>query len=389
MAAWRVASLRCPASDALLCRRMCMKRVHSALVPQLAAVSTTEVPARPSILVADQKLTESGLKILPIDTMVTRQLFEASKGRLKVVGKAGAGLLYVDLQAATEYGCLVVNATNPHPQSAALHVQSILNEMRGTRTSLDVAVVGRGKEALLEALDSGVVAKALFTEEPSKLDNKLAGHKNVIVKPHPRASMTTGGPQCFAGRHSSLSAVNAWGVHKNVLESLAPYMPLAKKLGQLMQQVAVGSAVKSVKVLYRKYWCRPVAVRNLETFLLRPMIIKGLVENSRTKVNLVNADYLAEQQGLVIAEDIDLSDEEEGFVGGRLKSIQVKTAQVESKFAIAQLPDSGEIAFEGNLKHGCTPRLLKVGRVDDEPSVVALQRIEGIPAVEGLMFLNF
>lgn len=33
---------------------------------------------------------------------VTREVFEASKGRLKVVGRAGVGIDNVDLQAATE-----------------------------------------------------------------------------------------------------------------------------------------------------------------------------------------------------------------------------------------------------------------------------------------------
>jgi len=35
---------------------------------------------------------------------VTREVFEASKGRLKVVGRAGVGIDNVDLVAATEVG---------------------------------------------------------------------------------------------------------------------------------------------------------------------------------------------------------------------------------------------------------------------------------------------
>ena len=35
---------------------------------------------------------------------VTRQVFEAGQGRLKVVGRAGVGIDNVDLQAATEVG---------------------------------------------------------------------------------------------------------------------------------------------------------------------------------------------------------------------------------------------------------------------------------------------
>jgi hypothetical protein len=36
---------------------------------------------------------------------VTREVFEASKGRLKVVGRAGVGVDNVDLTAATEVRC--------------------------------------------------------------------------------------------------------------------------------------------------------------------------------------------------------------------------------------------------------------------------------------------
>lgn len=35
-------------------------------------------------------------------SQVTRQVFEAGQGRLKVVGRAGVGIDNVDLQAATE-----------------------------------------------------------------------------------------------------------------------------------------------------------------------------------------------------------------------------------------------------------------------------------------------
>ena len=40
--------------------------------------------------------------ILSLVLQVTRAVFEASQGRLKVVGRAGVGIDNVDLQAATE-----------------------------------------------------------------------------------------------------------------------------------------------------------------------------------------------------------------------------------------------------------------------------------------------
>ncbi|MCO5587420.1 hypothetical protein L7F22_041369 [Adiantum nelumboides] len=139
-----------------------------------------------------------------------------------------------------------------------------------------------------------------------------------------------------------------------------------------MQLAMVGSAVKTVQVSYR---FKDVSVRPLEresniwSHLLRPMIIKGLMEpNSRTNVNFVNADYVAKQQGLVITEECN-SDKEEGSSEGTLESMQVRIAQVESKFARALLSNSDEIAFEGELKHGCTPFLSKVGSFEVDISL--------------------
>jgi D-3-phosphoglycerate dehydrogenase / 2-oxoglutarate reductase len=47
---------------------------------------------------------------------VTREVFEASKGRLKVVGRAGVGVDNVDLAAATE---VRVEVSSRRPRLAA------------------------------------------------------------------------------------------------------------------------------------------------------------------------------------------------------------------------------------------------------------------------------
>lgn len=59
-------------------------------------------------------------------TKVTREVFEAAKGRLKVVGRAGVGIDNVDLAAASEYGCLVVNAPTANTVAAAEHGIALL-----------------------------------------------------------------------------------------------------------------------------------------------------------------------------------------------------------------------------------------------------------------------
>lgn len=75
------------------------------------------------------KIAECDALIVRSGTKVTRQVFEAAKGRLKVVGRAGVGIDNVDLQAATEFGCLVVNAPTANTIAAAEHGIALLAAM--------------------------------------------------------------------------------------------------------------------------------------------------------------------------------------------------------------------------------------------------------------------
>lgn len=129
--------------------------------------SAVSIP-KPTILVSE-KLGEAGLELLrsfgnvdcsydlsPEDlckkislcdalivrsgTKVTRQVFEAAKGRLKVVGRAGVGIDNVDLQAATEFGCLVVNAPTANTIAAAEHGIALLCSMARNVSQADASM---------------------------------------------------------------------------------------------------------------------------------------------------------------------------------------------------------------------------------------------------------
>lgn len=142
-------------------------------IPALRTRSTgrglrIEAVARPTILVAE-KLGEAGLGLLRefanVDcsynlspeelcvkislcdalivrsgTKVTQEVFEASKGRLKVVGRAGVGIDNVDLQAATESGCLVVNAPTANTVAAAEHGIALLTAMARNVAQADASM---------------------------------------------------------------------------------------------------------------------------------------------------------------------------------------------------------------------------------------------------------
>lgn len=182
-------SLAFPAASALkqqLPPTILIRRSHPAfsapravLAPAEAAASArrevktpASPPTKPTVLVAE-KLGEAGLELLrgfaevecayglsaeelrakvpQVDalvvrsgTKVTREVFEAGKGRLRVVGRAGVGIDNVDLQAATEFGCLVVNAPTANTVAAAEHGIALLAAMARNVAQADASMKAGG-----------------------------------------------------------------------------------------------------------------------------------------------------------------------------------------------------------------------------------------------------
>ncbi|KAF3329641.1 D-3-phosphoglycerate dehydrogenase 1 [Carex littledalei] len=448
-----------------------------------AATSAETVGTKPTVIVTE-KLGEAGLAFLRefanVDcaynlsqeelcakislcdaiivrsgTKVTRDVFEASKGRLKVVGRAGVGIDNVDLQAATESGCLVVNAPTANTIAAAEHAIALLTAMARNIAPADaslkagkwqrskyvgvslvgktLAVMGFGKvgsevarrakglglhvvahdpyapadraraigielvpfdvaistadfislhmpltpttnklfneetfakvkkgvrivnvarggvideEALVQALDDGIVAQAaldVFTEEPPPEDSRLVQHENVTVTPHLGASTTE------AQEGVAMEIAEAViGALKGELSATAVNAPMIPP-----ELVAGNTGIKGVKVVYTS----SRDPDDLDTRLLRAMVTKGLLEPiSSVFVNIVNADYVSKLWGLRLSE-------ERIFVDGSpeipIDSIQIHLANVESRFASA-LSDAGDVRVEGRVRDGI-PRLTMVG----------------------------
>jgi len=87
-----------------------------------------------------KKIASCDALIVRSGTKVTRQVFEAAKGKLKVVGRAGVGIDNVDLQAATEFGCLVVNAPTANTVAAAEHGIALLASMARNVAQADASM---------------------------------------------------------------------------------------------------------------------------------------------------------------------------------------------------------------------------------------------------------
>ena len=156
---------------------------------------------KPAVLVAE-KLSEAGLAVLrqfadvecaygmsPAEllakvaqfdalivrsgTKVTREVLEAGRGRLRVVGRAGVGIDNVDLQAATEAGCLVVNAPTANTVAAAEHGIALLASMARNVSQADAALKA-GKWQRTKYVGVSLVGKTLAVMGFGKVGSEVA-----------------------------------------------------------------------------------------------------------------------------------------------------------------------------------------------------------------------
>ncbi|PIA28551.1 hypothetical protein AQUCO_06800004v1 [Aquilegia coerulea] len=106
-------------------------------------------------------------------TKVTREVFEAAKGRLKVVGRAGVGIDNVDLQAATEFGCLVVNAPTANTVAAAEHGIALISSMARNVAQADASMKA-GKWERTKYVGVSLVGKTLAVMGFGKVGSEVA-----------------------------------------------------------------------------------------------------------------------------------------------------------------------------------------------------------------------
>ncbi|KAK8916255.1 hypothetical protein KSP39_PZI022332 [Platanthera zijinensis] len=180
-----------------LCAARTLERDSSTEVTAASVGGT----AKPTVLVSE-KLGEAGLELLRefanVDcsynltteelcakislcdalvvrsgTKVTREVFEAAKNRLKVVGRAGVGIDNVDLQAATENGCLVVNAPTANTIAAAEHGIALLTAMARNVAQSDASMKA-GKWQRNKYVGVSLVGKKLAVMGFGKVGSEVA-----------------------------------------------------------------------------------------------------------------------------------------------------------------------------------------------------------------------
>ncbi|KAH9605702.1 hypothetical protein KSS87_015505 [Heliosperma pusillum] len=179
-----------------------LRHVTSTTFPRRLTISATaSSTAKPTVLVAE-KLGDAGIDLLKkfanVDcsynltpeelctkislcdalivrsgTKVTREVFESSAGRLKVVGRAGVGIDNVDLSAATEHGCLVVNAPTANTVAAAEHGIALLTAMARNVAQAD-ASVKKGEWKRNKYVGVSLVGKTLAVMGFGKVGSEVA-----------------------------------------------------------------------------------------------------------------------------------------------------------------------------------------------------------------------
>lgn len=120
-----------------------------------------------------EKISACDGLIVRSGTKVSRRVLEAAKGRLKVVGRAGVGIDNVDLAAATEFGCLVVNAPTANTVAAAEHGIALLAAMARNVAQADASIKA-GKWQRNKYVGVSLVGKTLAVMGFGKVGSEVA-----------------------------------------------------------------------------------------------------------------------------------------------------------------------------------------------------------------------
>lgn len=235
------------------------------------------------------------------------------------------------------------------------------------------------EEALLEAINSGVVAGAafdVFESEPPAADHPFLSHPQIIVTPHLGASTVEAQENVaidvseqvlhILRREPYLNAVNMPPIPPAVLSKLQPYFSLGEKLGSFVAQVSEG-AVTEISVSYSG------DLADVDTQPLTRYVVSGVLAHHLgvEQVNLVNAMHLAKLRDVNII--VQKSQATKGFTN--LITVSLRTKHEERIVAGTLLNGYGarivqidnypvDVTPEGNLiliSHSDKPGI--IGRV--------------------------
>jgi D-3-phosphoglycerate dehydrogenase len=235
-----------------------------------------------------------GMRVLAFDPFVS-----AERYRELGVEKAASGE-----EVCEQADFLTIHLPKTPETEGWLNAQRFAKMRDGVRI-LNVARGGLIDDAALQAaLDSGKVAGAaldVFPSEPITDHPLFHGYPNVIVTPHLGASTAEAtdragfqsAEQVVAALTGGVvsTAVNIPSVGAEDMEMLAPFLPLATRLGRLAMELAAGSSVERIEAAFMG------RIADFDTRMLSLAVVCGALEGrTEQQVNLVNALTVAQQR---------------------------------------------------------------------------------------------
>ncbi len=232
---------------------------------------------------------------------------------------------FISSERASEYGIELyrdIDELIPHCQFLTVHTP-LTDETRGVINAERIAKMPKGvriincarggivdENDLADAIESGHVAGAaldVFTKEPPPEDFRLTKLPGVLATPHLGAStdeaqelVAVEASEIIAGfltRNEVRHAINMAPVSASEMEGMKKYIDLAYRLGLSLAQQTHGEGIKTAKISYRG------EAANKHTRLLTSSFASGLLSSALgDRINIVNANMLAEERGVTISE---------------------------------------------------------------------------------------
>ena len=228
--------------------------------------------------------------------------------------------------------------------------------------------------ALVEAVDSGIVAGAafdVFEKEPPQADHPFLSHPKIIVTPHLGASTVEAQENVaidvseqvlnILRNEPFINAVNIPPVAPSVMNRLQPYFNLGEKLGSFVTQITNG-AIREIHVEYAG------DLSDVDTQPLTRYIVKGVLSRHFAgDVNIVNSMHLAKTRDVnvvvtkasktkgftnLLTVTLKAENDEEQLVAGTLLQGYGERIVQLNKFPVDIAPEGHQIVVSHNDKPG-------------------------------------
>jgi D-3-phosphoglycerate dehydrogenase len=239
-----------------------------------------------------------GMQVIAYDPYVTEEYAEQRGVRLvsleAVYGESDFITVHVPLTAQTRD---MIGAEQFQKMKPGVR---LLNVARG-------GVINEG--ALVEAIEAGQVAGAaldVFADEPLPADSPLRRSNRIILTPHLGGSTIEAQEQVaedvavqvvdVLNDRPARYAVNAPIIPPRDLELLVPYIDLAERMGRFMKQLGAHGVCDVEMTVHG-------TLADFDMAYVKAGFVKGLLSDiTEERVNLVNANLMAERRGMNLVE---------------------------------------------------------------------------------------